>query len=182
MSTLDILLLQDQTEPRAKGASEADIQLLLAFSKKFYQTVLNEIDPKTRKMKLQTLYDELSPTEAVVHKQWNERIGTLNVNTASSDQFKTFLQLDPLEAWKQINIPVLILNGAKDAQVPAEENVKGLLNAMTPNHSKVSHKIFPELNHMFQTAVTGATNEYAQIEQTLAPEVLESIYLWLKQQ
>lgn len=182
MSTLDILLLQDQSEPRAKGASEADIQVLLAFSKKFYQVVLNENEPNTRKTKLQALYHELSPAESAIHKKWNKRIGTLNVNTAAGDQFKSFLQLSPLNSWHQTKVPVLIINGGKDAQVPAEENVKGLLKALKSNPTKVSHKIFPELNHMPQPAITGATDEYAIIQQTIAPVVLTSINQWLEQQ
>lgn len=182
MSTLDILLLQDQTEPRAKGASEADIEVLLAFSEKFYQVVLNENNPTERKAKLQALYDDLSPAEAAIHQKWNDRTGTLNVNTASSDQFKTFLQKDPLNSWQQVTVPTLIINGGKDAQVPAEQNVNGLLKAMTSNPAQVSHQIFPNLNHMFQPATTGATDEYAKIEQTVAPEVLKTIHQWLKQQ
>lgn len=181
MSTLDILLLQDQTEPRAKGASEEDIQVLLAFSKQFYQVVLTENDPGNRKAKLQALYDELNPAERAIHQRWNNRTGTLNVNTASSNQFKSFLQKNPLVSWRQIDVPVLILNGGKDAQVPAEENVKGLIKALSSNPAKVIHKIFPELNHMFQPANTGATDEYAVIEQTIAPEVLEALHNWLKQ-
>jgi pimeloyl-ACP methyl ester carboxylesterase len=182
MSTLDILLLQDQTEPRAKGASEADIKVLYNFSQKFYQAVLDENDPISRKAKLQALYDGLSPSEAAIHQQWNDRIGTLNVNTASSDQFKTFLQQDPLDTWRQIKIPVLVINGGKDAQVSAEQNVGGLLKALKGNPAKVSQQIFPNLNHMLQTATTGATDEYAQIDQTLAPEVMKTMVQWLLQQ
>ncbi len=37
----------------------------------------------------------------------------------------------------------------------------------------------PGLNHLFQTAKTGAISEYAQIEETIAPEVLELIGKWI---
>jgi len=182
MSTLDILMLQDQTEPRAKGASEDDIQVLLEFSKNFYQVVLNETDTVTRKTKLQSLYDNLTGLELEIHNKWNERIGTLNVNTASSDSFKKFLKQDPLQSWKQVMSPVLIINGGKDSQVPAKENVEGIIKSLKISQKNVSHKIFPNLNHMFQNAKTGSTDEYAEIEETIDFEVLEDMVKWLDKQ
>jgi hypothetical protein len=40
----------------------------------------------------------------------------------------------------------------------------------------------PGLNHLFQTAKTGAVTEYAQIEETTSPAVLEKIGDWLLKQ
>jgi hypothetical protein len=37
----------------------------------------------------------------------------------------------------------------------------------------------PGLNHLFQHAKTGAFSEYAQIEETFAPEALEKIADWI---
>ena len=36
----------------------------------------------------------------------------------------------------------------------------------------------PGLNHLFQTAKTGAVSEYSQIDETIAPVVLEKISAW----
>ena len=38
---------------------------------------------------------------------------------------------------------------------------------------------FPGLNHLFQTANTGALSEYAQIDETIAPVVLDKIATWI---
>ena len=35
------------------------------------------------------------------------------------------------------------------------------------------------LNHLFQRAKTGAISEYAEIETTIEPEVLEDIATWI---
>ena len=35
------------------------------------------------------------------------------------------------------------------------------------------------MNHLFQVCETGYINEYAQIEQTMAPTVLEDISQWI---
>jgi pimeloyl-ACP methyl ester carboxylesterase len=182
MSTLDILLLQDQTEPQAKGASAEDIAVLLDFSKKFYEVVLTENAAETRKSKLQGLYDNLSEQELQIHTKWNERIGTLNVNTASSDSFQEFLKQNPLKSWQQVKVPVFILNGDKDSQVPAKQNVDGLIHALAANSLNVNSEIITGLNHMFQNAKTGSTDEYAEIEETIDLGVIEKIIGWLNQQ
>jgi hypothetical protein len=45
----------------------------------------------------------------------------------------------------------------------------------------VTIKSYPGLNHSFQPATTGMPNEYATIETTIAPEVLEDILAWLNE-
>jgi len=36
------------------------------------------------------------------------------------------------------------------------------------------------LNHLFQTATTGAPSEYAQIEETMSPRALDLITGWIR--
>ena len=38
----------------------------------------------------------------------------------------------------------------------------------------------PGLNHLFQTARTGAMDEYGRIEETFAPPALDAIAAWLE--
>jgi hypothetical protein len=38
---------------------------------------------------------------------------------------------------------------------------------------------FPKLNHLFQTCLTGSIREYGEIEETIAPHVLETISNWI---
>ena len=41
-------------------------------------------------------------------------------------------------------------------------------------------RVFPGLNHLLQTSKTGLPDEYIQIEETIAPPVLETIVEWLR--
>jgi len=54
------------------------------------------------------------------------------------------------------------------------------------NNSSVSVnysiKELPGLNHLFQTAQTGAPSEYAKIEETISPVVLKIISEWILEQ
>jgi uncharacterized protein len=179
LSVLDTLLLQDQSEPAAKGATEADTRVLLAFSKKFYQIVLDTPDEAQRRKKLQALYDNLSAKDAPIVNKWNDRSGTLNVDNASSDSFLHFLQDDPAPSWRKVSVPVLILQGDKDSQVSAHESVAAILDALKHDPQKVESRTFAGLNHRFQTANTGATDEYGKIDESISPQVLTQIAQWL---
>ena len=92
----------------------------------------------------------------------------------------TFLKQNPLQYWEKVNSPVLVLNGDKDSQVPAKENVQGIVRVLNKTKSKVQQRIFSDLNHLFQKAKTGATTEYGEIDESINPEVLLEIANWLK--
>lgn len=92
--------------------------------------------------------------------------------------FKTFLVTNPIDYYSKIKAPVLALNGDKDIQVNYNQNIKPLQEALVNKKSKT--KVYPNLNHLFQTAKTGSVNEYKEIEETFAPEVLNDMLLWLK--
>jgi fermentation-respiration switch protein FrsA (DUF1100 family) len=92
-----------------------------------------------------------------------------------------FLRLDPQIALKKITCPVLAINGSKDLQVPAAQNIPAIKNAIESNGNKlVTVQILPNLNHLFQTCTTGSLSEYATIEETFSPDALKVIEKWLK--
>ncbi len=181
MSVLDILLLQDQTEPAAKGATKVETDILLKFSQRFYSMVLKTPSSELRKQKVVELYANLKGYEAEVIGKWvNKNNGTLSLGSAESDSFYEFLQQNPLPFWNKFKGKALILNGDKDSQVPAKENVKGIVNAITAKGSSVESEVFIGLNHLFQPAKTGSVNEYKEIEQTIDTQVLAKISIWLE--
>lgn len=180
MSVLDILLLQDQTEPAAKGATKSETDMLLNFSQRFYQIVLSTPSAKLRKQKIVDLYDSLVGDEAEVVAKWvNKNNGTLSITSAQSHAFYQFLQQNPLPYWNEYKGKALILNGDKDSQVPATENVIGIVSAATNKQATVESEVFIGLNHLFQPAKTGSVDEYKDIEETIDEQVLSKITTWL---
>lgn len=92
-----------------------------------------------------------------------------------------FLRLDPQIALKKVTCPVLAINGSKDLQVPAAQNIPAIKTAIESNGNKqVSVEMLPNLNHLFQTCTTGSLSEYATIEETFSPVALKVIEKWLK--
>ena len=94
--------------------------------------------------------------------------------------FRSFLLHDPRPVLGKVSCPVLALNGGKDVQVPAKVNLEAIDKALKAGGNKdVTVKEYPELNHLFQHAKTGAVSEYGKIDETFAPEVLDVIATWI---
>lgn len=88
------------------------------------------------------------------------------------------LRYDPAPALAQVRCPVLAVNGSKDLQVPAAVDLPGLRAALGAN-GDVTIQELPGLNHLFQTAQTGALSEYPALEETVAPAALSVIVDWV---
>lgn len=79
--------------------------------------------------------------------------------------------------------PALAINGSLDKQVLPAQNLSVIRKALEEAGNK--HFEIDELsglNHLFQTAKTGAPAEYAQIEETMSPVALEKISSWILKQ
>lgn len=91
---------------------------------------------------------------------------------------KQFLTLDSRPLLGNIMCPVLALNGSKDTQVDSESNLGALRSGLQKN-AKNKLEAIEGVNHLFQHCKTGMATEYGNIEETIAPEVLEKMVYWL---
>ena len=89
-----------------------------------------------------------------------------------------FMDYDPTENIANTKCPVLALNGTKDCQVPAAQNIP-VLRRLLPKNKKTVIKECEGLNHLFQHCDTGRPDEYYNIEETIAEEVLTDIVGWV---
>jgi pimeloyl-ACP methyl ester carboxylesterase len=96
----------------------------------------------------------------------------------ASPWFRYFLAYDPIPALKKVKVPVLALGGSLDLQVPAEADLAAIRVALKDNPD-VTVAELPGLNHLFQTAKTGAPSEYREIEETIAPIALRTVGDWI---
>lgn len=92
--------------------------------------------------------------------------------------YRYFMQYDPQTDIRQVNCPVLALNGSKDLQVIATQNLPALRRTL-PKHKLTLIKQYDDLNHLFQHCQTGIPTEYGQIEETISEEVLKDIADWI---
>jgi fermentation-respiration switch protein FrsA (DUF1100 family) len=102
------------------------------------------------------------------------------IKAISSPWFRYFLTYDPAPALSKLKCPVLVINGEKDLQVPPKQNLPAIRKALQAGGNKdFEIDELPSLNHLFQTAKTGAPTEYAEIEETIAPIALEKMATWI---
>jgi fermentation-respiration switch protein FrsA (DUF1100 family) len=77
-------------------------------------------------------------------------------------------------------VPVLAFFGDKDLQVPADQSAP-VLTELLAGDPDATVRTLPGLNHLMQPSTTGAPAEYATIETTVAPEVLDLVTGWLRE-
>mgnify|MGYP004566855001 FL=1 len=105
-------------------------------------------------------------------------ITTKALQQADTPYIRHFLTVDVGKLLPKIKCPVLALNGTKDTQVDCEANITRLEKGLTI--CKHSIKKIDGVNHLFQHCNTGIVTEYQQIEETIAPEVLQVVAKWIK--
>jgi pimeloyl-ACP methyl ester carboxylesterase len=102
------------------------------------------------------------------------------IQQATAPWFRYFIAYDPAPALTKVKCPVLAINGEKDLQVPPKQNLPAIRKALAAGGNKNSEvDELPGLNHLFQTAKTGAPSEYSSIEETISPVALEMIATWI---
>ena len=110
-----------------------------------------------------------------------EKIVISQADLMMSPWMRYFLKNDPKDYLRKVKCPVLAVNGSKDLQVLPEINIDAIKKALAEGGNKrVTTKIFPGLNHLFQHAQTGLPSEYSQIDETFAPEVLDYVGNWIE--
>jgi len=99
----------------------------------------------------------------------------------TSKWMRWFLKHDPRVNLEKVHCPVLVLIGSLDRQVPPQENLSAIEQALkAAGNSDVTLKELAGLNHLFQEAQTGSVEEYATIQQTIAPTALDELSGWLR--
>lgn len=88
------------------------------------------------------------------------------------------LAYDPTPSLRRLRVPALALAGSKDLVVPPDINLPALREALAQDRD-VRIVELPGLNHLFQTAQTGAPQEFFSIEETLAPQVMTTMMPWI---
>lgn len=102
------------------------------------------------------------------------------VNRFYDPWFRFLITRNFPDYWKKVTVPVLAINGEKDIQVAAESNLAAIRTATKSNgNKKVTTVNLPGLNHLFQHCKTCTLQEYVSLEESLAPELLEQLRVWL---
>ena len=115
---------------------------------------------------------------------WSETKLNEEIKRVLSPWWRYLLAFDPKAFLTKVKCPVLAINGQKDLQVAPDENLRGIEQALKAGGNRhYLVKQLPGLNHLFQTAETGAESEYAQIKkETFAPFAMKTVADWILKQ
>jgi pimeloyl-ACP methyl ester carboxylesterase len=93
---------------------------------------------------------------------------------------RQFLAFESKTYLSQLNLPFLVINGSKDVQVPALSNQEGFRKNMSAaSLSKSTFYVLEGANHLFQQCKECNLSEYATLEQTLDPTLMEWFTSWI---
>src|SRR5579859_8013951 len=171
----ETMLAQSKAIASAAGMPAAQLIQSLEFDRQAYAMVREEKDPAVLEKKLEAVV-----VEAGMGDSANSAAIGAQIHMLASTWFKYFLDYDPLPTLKKVHCPVLALDGSKDLQVIASENLPLIQQALGEAGNKdVTVKELPDLNHLFQHSESGTPAEYGAIEETISPEVLQLVGDWV---
>jgi uncharacterized protein len=176
----EILLLQQELIGRAEGLSEKDLAKNKAANKKINAIVLSSKDVTDAKKKLENHLKNKKNLPTNSSEMSDKEFAKYLIDTYANPWIFYFIRLEPRVALEKVTCPVLAVNGSKDLQVDAGQNLPPIKAALEKAGNKdVTIIEYPGLNHLFQECETGAVSEYVKIEQTFSPQVLEDITTWI---
>jgi uncharacterized protein len=177
-----IILRQSVDISRASGIDEKKIQESVTTNKKLFAILKKEPDNNKASEKMIAAYKKILVKRKASPDEIEKEVKQIqtNLNPAGLTWFRYFIMTDPLVFWKKVKCPILALNGDKDIQVSADENLAAIEKAVrSSGNSSLKTVKLPGLNHLFQHSTTGLPAEYGKIEETFSPEVLRIITDWI---
>jgi len=168
-----ILLQQGALILKASGMSESAVAENTAARAAMFKVAREEKDPARRDAELHRMMAALDKTGAMSPQAIDAQLKAF-----SGDWFRFFYSYEPAPTLARLRMPVLAINGSLDLQVPPRENLAAIRTALAGDKDATVVEL-PRLNHLFQTAKTGAPSEYSVIEETMAPLALKTISDWI---
>lgn len=166
-----VLLAQTERAEKAAGLSGDQISVDKKIGTLLYNMVREGKTETDLRQVLSRLDEDTQPFAA----HWQAQVHRLE-----APWLRFFLSYDPAATLEKVRCPVLALEGEKDLQVVPQQNVPAMKAALARGGNHDSEvDLMPGLNYMFQPAKTGLASEYANIQETISPAVLQKIGDWI---
>jgi len=179
----DVILTQIALLNKASGENTETIARAVDLQKNLFAIIKIEPDNKIAEQKINEM---LAKRKSQMNEQELKAFAPVEVNIKAqtsillSPWYRYFIAYNPRPTLEKVKVPVLAINGENDLQVAPKENLDLIAAALkTGGNKDYTIKSFPKLNHLFQTSETGSPGEYAKIEETISPKVLETISDWI---
>jgi hypothetical protein len=179
-----LLMRQGADLARAMGQSDEDLAKQATTQREMFKLLLqDDVDVAALEKQLREEVEEqlakLTPEERKAAGV-TDTFASTQTKMVMTPWFRQLLAYDPAPALAQVRCPVLAINGEKDLQVAADENLAGIRAGVEAGGNKdVTTQKLSGLNHLFQHCESGTVAEYGQIEETFAPEALAVVSEWI---
>jgi pimeloyl-ACP methyl ester carboxylesterase len=177
----DVLIAQQYLIPEAMGFSKEECtwnQRLYSKGAEIALTTNSNDFRKSYGTWLSQAWDSI-PTKLLDGASQEELQTQMNA-FFNNDWARQFLAFESKTFLAQLNVPFLVINGSKDVQVPALVNQEGFKIGMTPASSvKSAFYVLEGANHLFQQCKECNLSEYATLEQTLDPTLMQWVTTWI---
>lgn len=164
----ELMLAQVEAVSRSGGATDKDIETILPLQRDIYAAAA-----AGDRAAAAALVQRMPGADALEADALEAQVSAL-----FSPWWTWFLQHDPTPSLRALDVPVLAMWGDRDVQVLSAQNAPAF-DAAVAGNARAEGRVFAGLNHLFQPAETGSVAEYAQIETTIDPRVLEAMTDWL---
>lgn len=174
----EVLLLQNRLLMEAAGAPAEQIAAQVGFVRELVGLLRAEDYAAAHARAAEHLRaqsagspPEQRPTPELIERQ---------AASTATPYFREWVVHDPAPSLRALDVPVLAIYGGKDLQVPATQN-EPAMRALLAGSPDSTVETLPGLNHLMQPATTGGIEEYATIDTTIDPQVLDLVTGWLRQ-
>ncbi|MBL4648996.1 MAG: alpha/beta hydrolase, partial [Aureispira sp.] len=182
----ELLLKQSYDIMKQQGFEESELSVVQKTSRKIYDAIIKDTKDELGVGDIVKLVKvDAEELDEATQKKVGLDEGTLrqSITLLKTPWMRYFISYKPTETLRKVKCPVLAINGEKDLQVAAKPNLAGIEAALKLAKNKnVKIVSLPNLNHLFQTAETGAVDEYLKIEETFSPEAMKLVLNWMKAQ
>jgi uncharacterized protein len=180
---------QTASQLRADGASQALIDQDRTLHTQILAIVTHEQNSSVAEQRMRELFatywkqlpEDLKSEAEKFHFALSNTNAEEVLHMFNSPWYRFLLAYKPLESLKDVTAPVLAINGSLD-WISSSKTLSGIATTLEKaGNSSYTTTEFLGLNHHFQSCKTGALHEYEQLEQTLAPNVLQLIAHWISE-
>jgi pimeloyl-ACP methyl ester carboxylesterase/thiol-disulfide isomerase/thioredoxin len=183
---LDALLIQNRNIVHAAKIPQLNKDRFDAINALMFTTVYENADSANLEIKIRAAFsawkkkdDALIDSLKIKYDHFFFPLEAF-ITQATGRWYRYQIRYDPANYIPKITAPVLAINGDKDIMVDGPSNLNNWKTLLSKGgNTNYTSYLVPGLNHLYQHCHTCSTDEYPDLEETFAPEVLGIISEWL---
>lgn len=178
----DLMLKQNELVYRSMNATPGQIKTRLDYMKNILGIMSTEMDKTALSKKLT---EEVKSEYAALPDSVKAGVPEAqyvfsNVAGFTRPELLSIVRFNPADYLPRIHCPFLAINGSRDIQVDATQNLNGIDALLRQGgNNRITIRKFEGLNHLLQECQECTVAEYETLEQSISPNVVDFISNWL---